>query len=193
MTYLTDFLLKGMVFTIWQYDNSFPQIFLSLANWLRGFVNCTKYVKNDSCQFLGASISVLNWTRFSPGSELQVKVRLEEKWRRRSQTWQLSSKHMKNAKSLPDCFDRRGPRYGKNNLLSEAGVRLGNFTRTLGRVLPEDCSTSTAKVSRYQIDLTFGKQLMSSFFLTTSTKNVKKTFTSSFVKISPGFCSFLMA
>ena len=96
-------------------------------------------------------------------------------------------------KEPPDCFDRRGPRYGKNNLLSEAGVRLGNFTRTLGRVLPEDCSTSTAKVSRYQIDLTFGKQLMSSFFLTTSTKNVKKTFSNSFVSVSPRFCSFLIA
>ena len=51
----------------------------------------------------------------------------------------------------PDCFDRGGSRYGKNNLLSEAGVRLGNFTRTLGQVLPDDCSTFTAKVPRYQI------------------------------------------
>lgn len=51
----------------------------------------------------------------------------------------------------PDGFNRRGSRYGKNNLLSEAGVRLGNFTRTLGQVLPDYCSTFIAKVPRYQI------------------------------------------
>ena len=34
---------------------------------------------------------------------------------------------------------------------AEAGVRLGNFTRTLGQVLPDYCSTFIAKVPRYQI------------------------------------------